>query len=273
MRKCFLIILVNFVCSFHSFAQLPISKNGKFIEVNKAKIYYEEYGQGEPLFLLHGFLGTTEDWKGLTEEYSKTHRVIVWDMRGHGRSTNPEAGIAFRHEQVARDLLALMDHLKIIKAKAIGHSSGGITLLYAASIAPERFETIIPVSAQIYYSQQVRDWIKSKIWEQYFSQEELDTLHGRVKGDFLKKQFYNFYELYGDPSLTPDELQKISARTLVVHGDNDFVPVSQAWEIFQSIPNAHIWISPNTGHMPHIGKDNASIFLKITLDFLKGVGW
>ena len=271
MRKIVQLFLI--AVFYTASAQLPVSKNGKFVEINNAKIYYEQYGQGEPLFLLHGFLGTADSWKDFIPEYSKRYKVIVWDMRGHGRSTDPDLDLNFSHQQAARDLLELMDKLKIQKTKAIGHSSGGITILYAATIAPERFDAIIPVAAQIFYSKETRDWIASKVWEKYFSQEELDSLHGRKKSDFLKKQFYNFRQLYGDPSMTKDQLQKITARTLIVHGDNDAVPVSQAWEMFQSIDRAHIWISPNAGHLPQYGAANASDFIRRTSEFLKGEGW
>ena len=54
-----------------SFAQEPVNPNGKFATVNGAKIYYEEYGQGEPLFLLHGFSGTTSAWSAFIPEYAK----------------------------------------------------------------------------------------------------------------------------------------------------------------------------------------------------------
>lgn len=67
-------------------AQEPVAPNGKFIDANGAKIYIEEYGQGEPLILLHGFGRTLEDWKPYIPEFSKRYRVIAWDMRGHGRS-------------------------------------------------------------------------------------------------------------------------------------------------------------------------------------------
>lgn len=118
----------------------------------------------------------------------------------------------------------------------------------------------------------LRGWYTMSVlstWEQYFPQTELDRIQGREKGDLLKRQFYNFWQLYGDPSFTPDQLAKIKARTPVVHGDNDFVPVSQAWEMFQSIPMAHIWISPNTGHVPH-SPGNETDFIRRTLEFLKG---
>lgn len=256
----------------HSFSQLPIAVNGKFVEANGIKIYYEEHGNGEPLFLLHGFGGTTDDWKPFVQEFAKSYRVIVWDMRGHGRSTNSDTTTIFKHETAALDLLSMMDKLQMSKVKAIGHSSGGIVILYAASMSPDRFDAIVPVSAQLYFSRQVRDFIE-KTGKPRVPNPEFDRLHGKDKGALLGRQFYNFRKVYGDPALTPDQIGNIKARTLVVHGDNDFVPVSQAWEIFQGIPKARLWISPNTGHGPHYGQGNDSDFIRRTLEFLKGDKW
>lgn len=250
------------------FAQLPVSSNGKFVTVNGAQIYYEEFGQGEPLLLLHGFNRSIEDWNLLIPEYAKNFRVIAWDMRGNARSTNPDTSIAFPHSRVGKDLLAFMDAINLPKVKVVGHSSGAMAILYAASIAPERFDAIIPVAGQMYYSNQVREFIE-KFAKPIVPNPQSYRLHGKEKADHLNQQFYNFRKLYGDPSLTPDQLSKITARTLVIHGDNDFVPVSQSWEIYRSIPKAHIWISPNTGHEPQ-GHGNEQDFLKKTIGFLKG---
>lgn len=273
MKKviCLLILSQVLLITGTSQAQLPVSPNGKFVALNGCKIYYEEFGQGEPLFLLHGFTGTTEHWKSFIPEYAKHYRVIVWDMRGHGRSTNADTSINFLHATAARDLLGLMDKLKLDKVKAIGHSSGGMTILYAAIMAPNRFEAIVPVSAQTYYSKEVREFIAKNAQPKTLD-PDLEKAHGKVKGAFLERQFYNFRKLYGDPAITPDQLGTIKARTLVVHGDNDFVPVSQAWEMFQNIPNAHLWISPNTSHGPQFGP-NENDFITRTLEFLKGDGW
>jgi len=104
------------------------------------------------------------------------------------------------------DLLELMKISKIDKAKAIGHSSREITIIYASSMAPEKFEAVIPVAAQNYFSEPVRKWIKSGIWEEYFGEEELDLLHGREKSETLKKQFYGLVSLKGEPALSHDRL-------------------------------------------------------------------
>ena len=222
-----------FFLSYNSvMAQEPVALNGKFVDVNGANIYYEEYGVGEPLILLHGFGRTLEDWKPYIPEFSKKYHVIAWDMRGHGRSTNPDTGKIFLHATAANDLVALIEKLSLKKVKAIGHSSGGITILYAATKQPDFFEAIVPISVQMYFSVQVREFIKINAKpEAYYEFNEHKKQHGEIKGRLLARQFYHFHELYGDPSITADKLAIIKARTLIIHGDNDFVPVSQAWEI------------------------------------------
>lgn len=273
MKKSFLFsaIILLFIAAPYLNAQEPISENGRFTTVNGAKIYYEEYGQGAPLFLLHGFAGTASEWKAFIPELSKQYRVIAWDMRGHGRSTNPDTTNVFLHAVAAQDLLMLMDNLKIEKATVIGHSSGGIIALYVAHLQPERFEAIVPVSAQLNFSTETREFIEHNAKpEDFYIFNDGEKLHGAKKGMQLAQQFYHFHKLVGDPVITSEQLSKIKARTLIVHGDNDFVPVSNAWEMFTTIPNAHLFIVPNGWHMPHEGPLNSADFIRRTLEFLNG---
>lgn len=89
----------------------------------------------------------------------------------------------FLHANVAHDLLAFIDALHLGKVKAIGYSSGGITLLYAASMKPDQFDVIIPVSAQFYYSSQVRDFIaRNSAPEPSYKFFNYEATHGRIKG-------------------------------------------------------------------------------------------
>lgn len=270
LNRFFCLYWVAVLCVVTVQAQVPVDPKGKFITVNNAKIYYEEHGQGEPLILLHGFGRTLEDWKAYVPEFAKSFRVIAWDMRGHGRSTNPDTSKVFLHATAAGDLLAMIKHLGLSKVKAIGHSSGGIVILYAAAIDPDLFEAIVPVSAQLQYSAQTREFIRTNAKpDAYYQFNELEQQHGKVKGKLVAQQFYHFHELQGDPSITKGQLGTIKARSLIVHGDNDFVPVTEAWEMFENIPNAHLWIVPNGWHMPHVGA-NEGEFRKKTLEFLKG---
>ena len=101
--------------------------------------------------------------------------------------------------------------------------------------------------------------------------ESLVKRHGKQKGALIARQFWNFRKLYGDPSFTPDVLSTIKANTLIIHGDNDpIAPLTNAWEMFQNIPQAHLWIVPNGGHLPQVGPSNEEEFIRHVLEFLRG---
>jgi len=255
-----------------TFAQEAVSGRGHFADLNRTRIYYEDYGSGEPLLLLHNFGSTASQWKTYIDDWAPRYRVIAWDMRGHGRSTNESSSDVFLHAEAARDLLALMDSLGIRRARAIGGSSGGMTLLYAATMAPERFEALVLVGAQIYYSEAVRKWmVTNGHWEKNpDAMKHLAERHGEARGLQVARQFWRFRTLYDDPAFTPDKLATVSARTLIVHGDNDFVPITQALEMHQSIPSARLWIVPNGGHLPYTAQENHVDFVRRVTEFLEG---
>ncbi len=251
-----------------SIAQVAGTAHGRSIMIDDATIHVEGSGIGEPLLLLHGFGRTWEDWRPFIPEFSKKYRVIAWDMRGHGRSSAPDTGRVFLHAEAAHDLIQLMDELGLEKVKVIGHSSGGIIALNAAAMHPERFDAIVAVSAQTRFSRQVREFIAANCTpEDQFRYNDLEALHGKHKGTILAEQFYHFRELEGDPEISDEQLQRITARTLVVHGDNDFIPLDEAIGIFEQIKHAHLWIVPNGWHMPHLGS-NETEFIRQCLAFL-----
>jgi pimeloyl-ACP methyl ester carboxylesterase len=269
--SCILALVVALLAPAAIGAQEPVSSRGRFSEVNGARMYFEDHGSGDPLLLLHNFGATASVWQPYIADFSNRFRVIAWDMRGHGRSSTPDATDVFLHANAANDLLAIMDSLGIRKARAIGASAGGITLLHAATVAPERFEALVLVGAQIYYSQAVRKWIESAGPGE--DNPELMKLysqrHGPERGRQVARQFWRFRNLYGDPAFTPDKLGQISARVLIVHGDNDFVPITQAWEMFNGISGSRLWIVPNGGHLPFRAEENRSDFTRRVIDFLE----
>lgn len=254
--------------------QVAVSPDGHFAEVNGTRIYYEEQGQGDALFLLHNFFNTGESWSPYLEELRAKYRVIVWDMRGHGRSTSAGASDVFLHAETAHDLLALMDHLGIKRTSAIGASSGGMTLLYAATMQPDRFEALVLVGAQTYFSAKARNaqerLIKS-LEENPQQWQVFHERHGASGAEQLVRQFEALASQYGDPVFTPDLLATISARTLIVQGDNDsYIPISQPVEMFRAIPSAHLWIVPSGGHLPYLVPENRDDFLRRVSEFLEG---
>lgn len=249
-------------------AQTITPNKEKFILVNEAKIYYAEYGEGEPVILLHHFMSTgTNGWSSYIPVLAKKYKVIVPDLRGHGKSTDPKSDTPWKIDTSASDLLVLLDSLNLSKVSAIGGSAGASTILNAATVQPSRFKALVIIGGSPFRSKEFRDWISKN------SSQEISTglieLHGNKKATVLNRQFREFANQYRDHELTSDRLNRITARTLIVHGDNDpIVPVDFAWEVYKAIPDSHLWIVPNGGHLPYLNPSNKSDFSKRILDFL-----
>ena len=268
MKQFTISILILITC-FTAYGQVKVNPNGKFFNYNGTQIYYEDTGNGEPLLLLHNFFNTADSWKPYVEVYAKQFRTIAVDMMGHGRSDiYKKDDFNFRHGDYAKIILALLDSLKLNEVNAIGASSGGMTLLHLNIMQPERFKSVIAIGAQIYFSKYTREWVKKIGLDQFM---QWAALHGPEKQVYLAKAFWQNLNLYGDPSFTPDMLSTIKANWLVVQGDNDeALPLQQALEMHQYIPNSRLWIVPNGGHLPHLDAGMQPEFLRVSLEFLNG---
>jgi pimeloyl-ACP methyl ester carboxylesterase len=245
---------------------------GRFTTVNGFQMYYEVYGEGPPLVLLHGFTGSSLDWQPYIDAFAEQYRLIIPDLRWHGRSTNPTN--QFTHRQSALDIFALLDHLEIEQFKAMGVSSGGMTLLHMATQQPKRVESMVLIAATIYFPEEARaiqrgatveGWT-TEDWEKHRQRHQ----HGDEQIRALINQFRDFADSYDDMNFTAPYLTTIKARTLIVHGDrDDFFPVTIPVEMYTSIPNAYLWIVPNGGHIP-ILEERARPFIQTALEFLRG---
>src|SRR2546429_9785210 len=125
---------------------------GRTIPINGMEMYYEIRGAGEPLVLLHGGTGAGVNWSLIFKDAPAGYRLIVPDLRGHGRSTNPSAAFTFR--QSALDVFAMLDHLGIEQFKAVGMSLGAKSLLHMATQQPERIKAMVLVSGPPYFPEQ-----------------------------------------------------------------------------------------------------------------------
>jgi pimeloyl-ACP methyl ester carboxylesterase len=238
--------------------------------LNGTQLYFEFHGTGEPLLLLHGFSGTSQDWTATITEWRTEFQLIVPDLRGHGRS-----GILskpFRHQDAAVDMLALLDHLKITACKGLGISGGGNVLLHMATMQPERILAMVLVSATPYFPAQARpmmgryaDSLPDEQWE------HLRRIHpgGDAQIQVILASTAALADGYDDMSFTPPHLSTIRARTLIVQGDRDpLYPVELSVEMAKAIPQSGLWIVPNSGHGPIIG-ERWPEFLKTTVTFLR----
>jgi len=234
-------------------------------------MYYEVYGQGEPLVLLHGFTGSGQQWNSYIPDYKGHFQLIIPDLRGHGRSTNSSG--KFTHRQSALDVFALLGHLGIERVKAVGHSSGGMTLIHMATQQPNRIKAMVLISSTSHFPEQCRE-IQAQTTIANLSEDRWNHyrkihFHGDEQIRQLIEQFHDMKDSYDDMNFTPPFLSTITAKTLIIHGDRDeFFPISIPTNMFDSIPNAYLWIIPNAGH--DLVNDRHALEVKsLAFEFLK----
>lgn len=244
------------------------------VEVNGMTLAYRDIGDGPPLVLLHGFLGTGADWNPFLEKLASEYRLIVPDLRGHGRSINPSE--RFTHRELALDVFALLGHLDIERFAAIGTSMGAMTLLHASTIQPERLDAMVLVGGTPYLHESARVIYRS-ISPDSIPPERLDAMASQHLGGSeqvlkLMRQFRAYKDSYDDVNFTPAYLASIVTDTLIVHGDRDqFFPASMAFEMYDAIPNSYLWVVPNGQHTAPLQTERGrEYFLETVLDFLEG---
>lgn len=204
------------------------------LDLNDATLHFDDGGSGPPLLLLHGFTGDRANWEVVFDlpALRRTFRVIALDQRGHGASASATWPVTYA--RCARDALAVLDHLGIAQCAAIGQSLGAKSLLHAATLAPERFSSLILCGA----SPRVPDATRAA----------MRTAADTVPGPF-GVQIRAFAEDRTDLAFTEEHLAAIRARTLIVHGDrDDLYPVELAVELYRAIPAASLWVVPEAGH-------------------------
>ena len=254
-----------------TYAPKQTSTRGHAVQINDIQMYYEEYGAGKPLLLLHGFGGCSQNWHPFVAKFSERHRLIVVDLRGHGHSTNP--GNKFTHRQAASDVFLLLEKLGIGQLSAMGMSSGGMTLLHMATSQPKRINSMVLISATTHFPDQARAIMRRASFTTMPQPVREMYQECAKRGDEqirqLITQFNALHENYDDMNFTAQNLSIITARTLVVHGDRDnFFPVEIPVSIYRAIPDAALWIIPGGDHVPIY--DSAVPFTSAALNFLDG---
>ena len=252
-----------------------MSLTKQYVEVNGIDMQYQIHGDGKPLVLLHGFLGSGDTWAtilGDLDRLCRDYRLLIPDLRGHGGSTNPAGEFTMR--QSALDVFALLDHLGIERFRAIGMSGGSMTLLHMATQQPDRVERLVLISATTHFPAQARTIMagmtEPRPDEEWAMMRRLHT-HGDDQIRGLWRMGRALADNDSDMSFTAPSLARITASTLVVHGDRDpFFPISIAMEMYEAIPAAWLWVVPNGGHLNIVAENLTEEFLATASAFLRG---
>ena len=223
-----------------------ISKHG-YSNVNGIKMYYEIYGQGKPLVLIHGGGSTIETTFGrVIPMLAKKYKVIAMDLQAHGRTSDREASESF--EQDADDVVTLLKNLNISKAHIFGFSNGGTTAIEIAIRHPEIVDKIILGSALC-----KRNGIPDQFWD-FMKKASLANMPEQLKEGYLKvshdpKELQVMHDKDAERMVNfkdiPDEqIKSIQAPTLIIIGDQDIIKPEHAIEMHRLIANSELAIIP-----------------------------
>jgi pimeloyl-ACP methyl ester carboxylesterase len=236
-----------------------------YAPVNGIEVYYEVYGEGSPIILLHGAYFTIEmNWGELIPELSKTRKVIAVELQGHGHT--PFSDRTLSYANLASDVEGLMDHLKIESADVAGFSFGGSVAFQFAIQSPKRLRKLVLISCTYKsagWLPEVTNAFKA-LAPEMFENSPLKTAYDAVAPDktkwtkFLEQMFvYAAAEF----DLGDTNVAKIASPVLIISGDNDGLDKIELVKTYQllgggttadllgAMPKSQLAILPAQGHV------------------------
>lgn len=270
MKNCRLL----FICILFSIAanaqttvtEIPYGNNnvaGNYITLDGAKLYYEVYGKGEPLVLIHGNGGNIEYMKPQIEYFSKKYKVIVPDCRGRGKSELGNDSLTYA--QMAKDISGILDYLKIDSAYIVGRSDGGILTLLLAIDFPKKVKKAVAFAANL---------SPDSIGLYPFSYEEIKTDRRNADEMLAKNDTTKNWKVIQQrnrmmefqPHITKTDLGKIKCPVLVMTTDRDVIPEEHSLFIYRNIQKGNLCIL--TGEKHSVTKNNPELFNSVVAKYL-----
>ncbi|HKB44256.1 MAG TPA: alpha/beta hydrolase [Chitinophagaceae bacterium] len=251
MKKLFAILIMISVTD-----TVTAQSTGKYANVNGLKMYYEVYGNGFPLVLIHGggsTIGTT--FGRILTTLAKTHKLIALEMQAHGHTADIDRPLSF--EQDADDVAELLKQLHISKADIFGFSNGASTTLEIAIRHPELVNKII-VASTMYKKDGAQPWFWDMMAHPTFEQmpqplkdayleinPDTNALNTMYKRDVARMQSFK--------DIKEEDIKAIKAPALIICGDNDVARPEHAVEMWRQMQHAQLMILPG-GHGEYMGE-------------------
>jgi len=218
---------------------------GHHADINGIKMYYETYGSGDPLLVIHGNGQSITDMHFQVEHFARNYQVIVADNRGHGNSGLGEGQLTYI--QMMEDYNALLEQLGITGAKVIGWSDGGILSLLLAIHHPDKVKKMAIMGANLRPDQTaIYSWTQELLQPLSDTVDEMISNNDTTDNWPLIRQHLNL--LMTQPNIPVESLHKIKAPVLVIAGDKDIIRGEHSLEIFENLNQAHLAILPGQTH-------------------------
>jgi pimeloyl-ACP methyl ester carboxylesterase len=214
---------------------------GQYADIRGFKMYYEIYGKGEPLLLIHGNSGSGNNFSGQIPFFAQYYQVITVDSRAHGKSVDSTDSLSY--EMMAEDFNALLDFLKIKSCNIIGWSDGGNIGLLLAIRHPDKVKKLAITGANI--------WIDDRAFQADLLEIPnivIDSLSKLPQTPDIKNEIKVWNLINQEPGISLKQLNEIKCPVLVIGGDHDVILPKHSLLIAENIPQSYLWILPNSGH-------------------------
>ncbi|MEO7444584.1 MAG: alpha/beta hydrolase [Ferruginibacter sp.] len=233
---------------------------GNFMKLRGINMYYETYGAGEPMLIIHGNGGSIDNFLYQIPYFAKNYKVILADSRAQGKTA--DTGDSLSYEMMTDDLNALLDGLHLDSCYVIGWSDGGINGLLLAIRHPDKVKKLAVTGANLTPDTSAVDPEVYK-WAMKMNAD----LQKKPNNPKVKNERKLMNLLSYEPHISLAQLATISCPTLVIGGDHDILLPRHTLLIAESIPKSYLWILPNSGHAtPIVYKD---MFNQVVGDFFK----
>ncbi len=246
--KTILAVFIFLSVFFCAAAQLPPinygnnPRAGKYYKIRGINMYCEIYGKGKPLLMIHGNSGSIAAFSKTIPYFSKYYKVIAVDSRAQGKTIDNKDSLSF--EMMADDFAALLDALKVDSAHVLGWSDGGINAIEMAMRHKEKVIKFAATGANVTADSSA---LIPSLWKEMNEQYERDKNKTLVTAK--EKNDWKLFMLdYKQPNISWQQLRSVQCPALIISGDKDLIPLQHTISIFQNIPNAQLWILPNSSH-------------------------
>jgi len=235
---------------------------GNYITIKGSKQYYEIYGQGEPLVLIHGNGGNIAYMKPQIEFFAKKYKIIVMDCRGRGKSELGNDSLTYM--QMTKDIAGILDYLHLDSTYVVGRSDGGILALMLAIYYPEKVKMAVAFAANLtpdtsalysfFYNEVIQD---RKLSDEMLAKKDT-TQNWKVMQQ--RNRLMEF-----QPNITANDLHKIKCPVLVMSTDRDIIRPEHTVFIYRNIAKANLCILNGEDH--YVTSNNPELFNKTVDDY------
>lgn len=243
---------------------------GEYVELPGVKTWYEAEGAGDPLLLLHGGLCTNDTWGAQRADFAARYRLFLPERRGHGHTPDVEGPLSY--QDMAADTITFIESVVGGPAHLVGWSDGGIVALLVAIARPDLVRKVVAMGANFLpgpessAAPELLDHMSADAPEMaaFRGMYEASSPDGADHWPVIVNKVADMIRT--QPTISTDDLARISAPTLVLVGDDDLTTLEHTIALYRAIPKSELAVVPGTSHALPMEKPEYAN--QLILDFL-----